>query len=76
VEGLLRGLAPGLVGVVLQPVGGRHDQLVREAHPVDDRALGVDGDRLDRGRADVDADGDLAPDLRPIPTAPSDLAVM
>ena len=45
---------PRPVRVVLQPSRRRHEQGMREADAVDDRAVGVHGDGLDRCRADVD----------------------
>ena len=54
-----RAAPPRLVGVVLEPVGGRHPQLVRNSCPGHHPAVLVGGHGFDGGRADVDADCDL-----------------
>ena len=58
-EGRQRAPPPRLVGVMLQQVGGRHPQLVRNPYPRRHLAVLVDGYRFDRGGADVDADCDV-----------------
>ena len=61
VERALRPVVPRDRGVVLEPQRARHVELVRDARPRDDVAVGVGRDRLHRRRPDVDPDGD-APD--------------
>ena len=46
-----------VLGDLLEPIRRRHEQRMRHAYAVDRAARGVDGDRLHRGRTDVDADG-------------------
>ena len=54
-----RTLPPRFVGVVFQPIRRRHPQFVRNTRARDHPAVGVCGNRFDRGGADVDADCDL-----------------
>lgn len=50
---------PRFVGVVLQPVGGRHRQLVANPYPRRHPTVVVGGHRFDGGGADIDADCDV-----------------
>ena len=59
IQGRQRTAPPRLVGIVLQPVGGRHPQLMGDPHPRRHVAVLVGGYRFDRGGADVDADCDV-----------------
>ncbi len=59
VEGTARTLVPRVRGVVLEAQRRRHEELVRDARPGDDLAVGVDRDRLDRRGSDVDPDREL-----------------
>ena len=58
-QGRQRTAPPCLVGVVLESVGRRHPQLVRNPDPRRHVAVLVGGHRFDRGGADVDADCDV-----------------
>ena len=51
--------------IVLEAVGRRNPDLVRDPRLRDDVAVLVGGERLDRRRADVDADRDRAPHVGP-----------
>ena len=52
------GPPPGLVGVVLEPIRGGHQEPVRDSRPGHHLTVLVGGDGLDCGRADIDADCD------------------
>ena len=52
-------VVPRLRGVVLEPQRRRNEELVRDARPGDDVAVGVGRDRLHRRRSDVDPDREL-----------------
>ena len=54
--------APRAFSIVLEPVGFRHPEPMRDPGAGDDRAVGVGGNRLHRCRADVDPNGDFAHD--------------
>ncbi len=55
-EGRQRAVPPGLLRVMLEFVRRGYPQPVRDSGPRDHSAVLVGGHRLDRGRADVDAD--------------------
>lgn len=59
VKGRQWSLPPGLAGIVLQLVRGRHPQLVANPHPIRHLAGFVRGYRFDGSGTDVNTDCDV-----------------